>query len=424
MDVIVVTANYRTGAMGFLALPELSQESPHESSGNYGLLDILMATNWIRDNARAFGGDPGNITLFGQSSGAYDIQLLMTSPLSKGLFHRAITESGQITSYYGAMPKAEAEQLGATVADALNAPQGSVRLPFLRGLPAGQVATAAVGPMATTPDTETGLLTNVDGWVLPTQPVQVFAEGKELPIPLIDGNNAREVTDTITYGYAFSNAAMQSRIGYKYSTTIDDPALAQQAIVLYGVGGSTPPPVDPLFGDVGSQWITDTLQRCGTVAISRYHSAHYPMYQYQFDRNTPGMEARGAFHTAEIPFVFGNPGSAPWTAKDLQASNVVQQYWTNFARTGDPNGGSLPTWPRYDVHEAYMEFLVDGFAANEKIRAPYCEIFRQWVSEYFLEGCWPGREPKRERRAPERTHSAHDDCPASHAPPPPPNYPH
>jgi para-nitrobenzyl esterase len=282
--------------------------------------------------------------------------------------------------------------------------------------------------MATTPDTETGLLTNVDGWVLPTQPVQVFAEGRELPIPLIDGNNAREVTDTITYGYAFSNAAMQSRIDYKYGTTIDDPtlALAQQAIVLYNVGGGISPPVDPLFGNMGSQWITDTLQRCGTVAISRFHSAHYPMYQYQFDRNTPGMEARGAFHTAEIPFVFGNPGSAHWTTDDLQASNVIQQYWTNFAKTGDPNGGSLPTWPRYNVDTArYMEFLVNGFAANANIRAPYCEIFQKWVSEYFLEGCeGPGRGPKSTRRAPTWAHSTHNDCPASHAPPPPPNYPH
>ena len=387
--VMVVTANHRLGVMGFMAHPELSKESSHSSSGNYALLDILMALQWIQENALQFGGDPKNVTLFGQSSGAFDIQLLMASPLSKGLFHRAITESGQMTSYYSTMAKAQAEQIGQTIANNLKAPSGSTAPAFLRGLPASDVLKASASLMSTGLDTETGLLTCVDGWVLPKHPVQVFAKGEELPIPLIAGSNAREIS------MPYDNATLRSMIRHKYGDSISDStyALATQAVNLYGISGDTAPPADPLFGSADAQWMTDTVQRCGTVTISRYHSAKYPTYQYLFDRVIPGSESRGSYHGAEVVFVFGTldrPGNTvAWTDKDRTASDIIQQYWTNFAKTGDPNGGSLMAWPKYTQDTAkYMEFLVDGQAVNATARAPYCDLFGEWVKKYMNVSSW------------------------------------
>jgi para-nitrobenzyl esterase len=376
--VVLVTANYRVGAMGFMAHPELSKESPHHASGNYGLLDALMALRWIQDNAATFGGDPNRVTLFGQSSGSFDVQVLMASPLSRGLFHSAIAESGQMTSFGGTMVKGRADQIGEQIADALNAPRGKDALAFLRALPAEKVVTTAAPFLPTDLDSDTGLLTSVDGWVLPRHPVEVFAEGRQLPIPLIVGNNAREITQ------AFTNADLRKAIEKKYG-----PGLAARAFPVYGVAGDAPPQPDPLYGSAGAQWMTDIVQRCGTVAISRYHSAaRHPVFQYQFDRVTPGRESVGSTHGAEVAFVFGTldrPGNTVvWSDADRKASDTIQQYWTNFARTGDPNGGSLPEWPRYEPATArYLEFTPEGPVGTANILPAHCTIFLEWVRQHM-----------------------------------------
>jgi para-nitrobenzyl esterase len=377
--VVVVTANYRVGAMGFMAHPELSAESPHHASGNYCLLDVIMTLRWIQENAARFGGDPHKVTLFGQSSGSFDIQVLMASPLSKGLFHYAIAESGQMTSFGGTMVRGRAEQIGEKIADALNAPKGKDAVAFLRGLPAEEVVTVAAPFLPTDLDSDTGLLTSVDGWVLPRHPAQVFAEGKELPIPLIVGNNAREITQQMT------NADLRKAIEKKYG-----PTRAAKAFQVYGIAGDTEPIPDPLFGAPGAQWMTDIVQRCGTVTTSRYHSAaHHPTYQYQFDRLTPGRESAGSTHGAEVVYVFGNmdlPGNTvAWSDSDRKASDVVQQYWTNFAKTGNPNGGSLPEWPRYEpVTARYLEFTAAGPVVNANLLPAHCDLFREWVRQHML----------------------------------------
>ena len=377
--VVLVTVNYRVGAMGFMAHPELSKESPHHASGNYCLMDALMALRWVRDNAVRFGGDPRKVTLFGQSSGSLDIQVLMTSPLSKGLFQYAIAESGQMTSFGGTMVKGRAEQIGEKIAEAMNAPKGKDALAFLRGLPVEKVATVAAPFLPTELDTDAGLLTSVDGWVLPRHPVQVFADGKELPIPLIVGNNSREITQQ------FTNIDLRKAIEKKYGSE-----LAAKAFPVYGIVGDAEPKPDPLFGSAGAQWMTDIVQRCGTVTISQYHSAaHHPTYQYQFDRVTPGRESAGSSHGAEIVYVFGTldrPGNnVAWSDSDRKASDIIQQYWTNFAKTGNPNGGSLPEWPGYEpVTARYLEFTAEGPVAGANILPIHCDVFREWVRRHML----------------------------------------
>jgi para-nitrobenzyl esterase len=377
LGVVVVTANYRIGVMGFMAHPELSAESPHHASGNYGLLDEIMALRWIRENGAKFGGDPAQVTLFGQSSGSFDIQVLMASPLAKGLFQYAIAESGQMTSYNGTMEPGRAEQIGLKIGEALGAPKGKDALAYLRSLPADKVVTVASPLLPTDLDSDTGLLTSVDGWVLPRHPVAVFAAKQEMAVPLIVGNNSREITQQ------YSPADLRARIEKKYGA-----ALAQKAFDVYGIAGDGQGNTDPLYGSIGAQWMTDIVQRCGAIAVAQLHSAAgHPVYQYQFDRVTPGREDAGSTHGAEVAFVFGalnRPGIA-YTDADRKASDMIQQYWTNFARTGDPNGGGLPRWPVSEPGRAgYLEFTQDGPVANSNLRTAACDVFRQWVNKRYL----------------------------------------
>jgi para-nitrobenzyl esterase len=370
--VVVVTMNHRVGVMGFMAHPALAAESPHGSSGNYALLDQIMALRWIRDNIAAFGGDPQNVTLFGQSSGSYDLLLLMTSPLAKGLFVNAIAQSGQLLSYDGSMSKARAEAIGSQVAAELDAPRGMQLLPYLRSLPPAQVVTAAARWMRTDLDSDTGLLTNVDGWVLPELPARVFAEGRQMAVPLILGNNAREITPQ------FSTQELRQRIVARYGD------LAPQALEAYGLANGADGNVDPLLGGAGSQWMTDTVQRCAASMEAEWHAAaKNPVWQYQFERSIPGREDAGAFHGAEVAFVFGtlrHAGSATteFTDADHHAAEQMQEYWTRFASTGDPNGGSLPMWPR-GGDGRYLAFTAAGPTSLDRLQPGPCRVFREWM---------------------------------------------
>lgn len=370
--VVVVTANYRVGVMGFMAHPELSARSAHGSSGNYALLDQIMALRWIHENIAKFGGDAKRVTLFGQSSGAFDILSLMTSPLAKGLFSGAIAESGQILSFNGAMPKARSEHIGEMIAAELKAPEKTGTIDFLRTLPADQVMTAAAKFLPTEIGSDTGLLTTVDGWVLPQAPARVFLEGKEMSIPLIIGNNAREITPQLS----------SDQLREQISATYGD--LAPNAMVAYGLADGGAGHSDPLLGGAAAQWMTDTVQRCAAMVEARWHAAaKNPTWEYQFERPLPGQEEVGAKHGAEVPFVFGNldsvkPAPLEVSASDRETSKDIQEYWTHFAATGNPNSGSMPTWPHVgDGH--YMAFRADGTKVKENLQRGPCEIFRQWT---------------------------------------------
>jgi para-nitrobenzyl esterase len=256
------------------------------------------------------------------------------------------------------------------IAAELKVPGDANVLAFLRALPAAQVVTAATKWLPTNLGSDTGLLTNVDGWLLPEPPARAFAHGHGLAVPLIIGNNAREITPQI------SPDELRPEIAAKYGD------LAPKALAAYGLADGGEGNHDPLLGGAGSQWMTDIVQRCAAIIEADWHAAHSPTWQYQFERAIPGREAAGATHGAEVPFVFGNldgqgAGAAAFTSADREAAQQIQEYWTRFAKTGNPNGGSLPEWPRAGSGR-YLAFTATGPIVKENLQAESCRIYREW----------------------------------------------
>jgi para-nitrobenzyl esterase len=359
---VLVTINYRLGALGFLAHPELTRESPHHASGNYGLMDQIAALRWVRDNIARFGGDPGNVTVAGESAGAFDIGLLMTSPLVRGLFHRAIAESGAVAGFNGSVTAARAAETGRKLAVQLKAPDGAA-IRYLRTLPPEDILQAA--RIASGGD-RTGLETSVDGWVLLRPPADVFAEGHSLPVPLITGSNAQET----------GGPEPAEKLREKIRRTYGD--LADRALTLYGLAGAGEGQSDPLYGVPGTQWSTDTEFRCPSTAEAVWHAAAgHPTYQYEFERPQPGKPATA--HASELNFLFGTWDRDVRLAPiDQEISEQMQAYWTNFSRTGDPNGDGLSPWPKFRVNsQAYLAFTSNGAATKSEMRRAFCEVFIQ-----------------------------------------------
>ena len=189
--VVLVSFNYRLGVFGFLAHPDLTAESPDHASGNYGLMDQIAALQWVQENIKKFGGDPANVTIFGESAGAMDVNLLMASPLAKGLFHRVIAESGSILLAGGAAPLSEAEQRGVKFAELADLGSGAGAVKALRAASVEHLL-EAFGKFAGPSGVPASLMVAVDGRVLPKSPAEVFASGKQIPAALIIGINARE----------------------------------------------------------------------------------------------------------------------------------------------------------------------------------------------------------------------------------------
>ena len=366
--VLIVTINYRLGVFGFFAHPELTSESPHAASGNYGLMDQILALHWVHDNIARFGGDPSNVTVFGQSAGSMDIGILMTSPLSRGLFQKAIGESGA-PFYPVLVPFEQAEQTGQQFAASLPALAGQNPIEFLRQVSAQDLIAKAAKSMWGNPPV--GPI--VDGWVVPRSPEETFKSGKEAPIPLLLGTTTRE------FGASESPDALRQDIqGYAGK-------LAPQALALYGVAGDGQGTDDPLYGSAGVQWNADIGFHCPISTEAMWHAAaHHPTFEYELDHAIPGQEAQGALHSAELPYVFGSfPTSGNiggnFGPVDKHLAELMEDYWTNFAKTGDPNGAGLPHWPELDAAQLYLTFTLDGQAAASTgpLRAPQCDLYRQ-----------------------------------------------
>jgi para-nitrobenzyl esterase len=359
--VVLVTINYRLGLFGFLAHPELTKESPHHASGNYGFLDQIAALKWVRDNIATFGGDPGQVTIFGESAGSFDVSVLMTSPLSKGLFHRAIGESGAVILVGDPFTLVQGEKQGESFAARVKG-SGSApaRLTALRALSVAQILKAEPNYLES-PLRNLGV--TVDGYVFPKRPADVFAAGAEHRVPQILGNNSRE-------------RIPGSNLSTDLAETIQETygALASRAATLYGTA------TDPLYGTPAEQWAGDTSFRCSAVAQLLWHaSAGNTAYEYQFDRAAPGREANGAVHGADVEYVFGTlakPPEGTFNDVDRMISEAMQEYWTNFAKTGDPNGGQLPRWPKFDpAARAYLEFRDSGAFSGQGLRRPFCDVY-------------------------------------------------
>lgn len=319
--VIVVTTNYRLGALGFLAHPELTRESPHQVSGNYGLLDQIAALHWVQRNIAAFGGDAGNVTVFGQSSGAIAISALATSPLASGLFQRVIAQSGglfepiELASEFALQG---AEAIGAAFASRLAAPS----LAALRELPAAEVAAARFSPNAV-----------IDGHVLREPPYRAYAGGRVNPIDVLVGFNAGE-------GHDF----LQGR-----TVTVESlPTLLRQDFppVIVSLVGPKEPASDQEALEAFVSFEGAMRFGWNMLAWADLHAQHTrgKAYLYYFAHTPPGE--RGARHGVEMAYVFVHPNPA-WTEVDDRLADRMASYWTNFAKTGNPNGSGLPAWPGY-----------------------------------------------------------------------------
>jgi para-nitrobenzyl esterase len=358
--VVVVNVNYRLGIFGFLAHPALTKESPHHAAGNYGLADQIMALHWVRDNIAKFGGNPANVTIFGESAGASDVNALIASPLSKGLFVKVMAQSGPV----GAQPSlAESEKRGADLAAKFGF-TGEEALAKLRALPDTELMAKAAqgGP---------GLGINVDGWVLTEPASKVYAEGREQKVALLIGNNSQEMQPRGAPG------DIRQMISQRYGS------LADRALAAYGLNSTSEPQPDSENGAVMLQFTTDNSFRCGTVQELIWHTAAgNPGYEYQFSRTVHGQEALGAPHASEIPFIFGTlsvwQNMRKYNDSDQQYAPQMQEYWTNFAKTGNPNGGKLVKWPKFDATaRAYMDFTDAGPMPKEGLRRQVCDLFME-----------------------------------------------
>jgi len=333
---VVVTANYRLGVFGFLAHPELTAESPQHASGNYAILDHVAALKWVRSNIAAFGGDPGRVTIFGESAGSWSVNVVQATPLAKGLFHRAIGESGgQFARNVGL---ADAEKAGAAFAAAV----GADSIKALRAVPADKLLAA--------PSFRTAI--NVDGWVLPDEVRTIFAQRKHSTVPVIVGSNANEWT---TLGgldrsqYPKTMEEYRKRVEAQYRDAVKDydaaypvKTEADIADALLGVGRDT----------------TFTLEMRTWARMVAASGQRAYLYQFTHVPPSPNAATWGAYHAAEIPYVFGTlrARSWPFTDTDFKLSEQMSGYWANFATTGDPNGRGLPAWTPYDQSaEPYLD---------------------------------------------------------------------
>jgi para-nitrobenzyl esterase len=365
--VILVSINYRLGILGYLAHPDLSAESAAGVSGNYGLLDQIEALRWVHRNIAAFGGDPANVTVAGESAGGLSVAYLMVSPYGRGLFAKAIAESAYLVSTPELKQARFGQPSAETTGAALTAKMGVPHLAQLRGAD-GQVLTNTAAYMGFGP---VGV---IDGKVLPSQLVDAFDRGEQAPVPLLAGFNSGEIRSlrVLAPKVPASAAIYESQIRAHYGD------LADAYLKLYPSSNLEESIIqstrDALYG-----WTAERL-------AVKQTALGQPAYLYIFDHGYPAADSAGlhSFHGSELPFVFGTLDRVPpfWPKPPADAaqtalSDAMVGYWTSFAKTGAPVASGQPDWPAFGTARAYMAFeqtpvpgtdLVPGmYALNEEV---------------------------------------------------------
>ncbi|MES2265276.1 MAG: carboxylesterase family protein [Bacteroidota bacterium] len=339
--IILVSIPYRVGILGFLAHAELTRESPNHASGNYGLMDQLAALKWVKANIAAFGGDSDNVTIAGQSAGSMSVNALVASPLGKGLFNKAIAESGAsfLDGPFGAVNLKQAETAGSKTAEQL----GAKSIADLRKLPAEELLKQFGGRPI------------VDGYVLPRSIAATFAANKENRVALLTGWN----TDDAFIGKLLNAADYKADANKKYGPK------AAEFLKLYP--GNT---------DAEAERSQINISRDQTFGIQNYTWANLQsakgkakVYLYRFTRRLPAtadFKKYGAFHTGEVAYVFNNLKflNRPFEPVDHALANTISQYWVNFVKTGNPNGNQLPEWPAYNMATSKTMYLGEKSAAK------------------------------------------------------------
>jgi len=343
---VVVSINYRLGALGFLAHPQLSAESSRHVSGNYGLLDQIAALRWVNRNIAAFGGDPANVTIAGESAGGLSVMYLMAAREARGLFAKAIAQSAYMVS----APELRTTPFGGVAAESaglsLAQKAGAADLAGLRSMDAEALTAVAA---------KTGFFPFfvIDGRVLTHQIVDVFDRGEQAKVPVLAGFNSGEIRSlrSLLPPAVADGAAYEKEIRARYadlaaaflelypSSHVEESMLATTRDALYG-------------------WTSQRL-------VIKQTAAGVPSFLYLFDHGYPAADARGlhAFHASELPYVFGTADRTParWpavptTPVETQLTNAMGDYWASFARTGTPAAANAPSWPAYGRERNYLAF--------------------------------------------------------------------
>ena len=366
--VIVVSMNYRLNVFGFFVHPELTAESPQHASGNYGLMDQAAAIQWVHQNIKNFGGDPDKMTIFGESAGSFSVSAQMASPMAKDLFQRAIGESGGAFSQRE--PFKTREQREKTDPERMQQVFGTSKLSDLRALSAEDVLKVVTPRPGFVPG---HFWPDVDGYFLPESVPAIYAAGKQAHVPLMAGWNAdEEGIPEKTLTVAEFNDKAQKQFGAQadkflaaYTATTDDEAL--RAAKDYA----------------GDHFIAYSTWRWIEAQVA---TGGQPVYRYHFELPSPGDKFHSAgttFHSDDIEYVFGNLDSRQGMTvrpEDRKMTELIQSYWTNFAKTGDPNGGDLPKWATYDAAGGWQVMHLNETPESrpDKLRARYEFLEQAW----------------------------------------------
>src|SRR5579863_1833141 len=371
--VIVVSMNYRLGVFGFFVHPELAKGSGHNAGGNYGLMDQLAALKWVHENIAAFGGDPGNVTIFGESAGSFSVSAQMASPLAKGLFEKAIGESGAAFSRSGLSfdPLSVREERDSKL---VSQKLEVSTLAELRAIPAQKLLDTFSPPQSQGFD----FGPDIDGYFLPEPVSAIFAAGKQNDVPLLAGWNHDEGSFEVVFSPQKPTAeSMKANAQKEFGDK------AQEFLRLYPI-------------DTDEHLQRSALDYAGDqfIAMSTWDwieaqskTGKSPIYRYRFDLGPPSANPNapklGAFHSAEIEYVFGqldSKGDVPWRSEDQKLSQEMQKYWSNFARSGNPNGPGLPKWPVYSAKDGWQVMFLDSSPASHKddLRDRYLFLANAW----------------------------------------------